>query len=316
MAPHPPGRSRALFAGTPEFAVPSLECLAAHSGIELVAVYTQPDRRAGRGRQAQASPVKRVARSLSVPVVQPQSLKDPEAQAEFVRWRADLLVVAAYGLILPGDLLVAPRLAVNVHASLLPRWRGAAPIQRAIMAGDTETGISMMRVVEALDAGPVLLQRAVDITETETGGTLHDKLAGLGASCLHETVDDFLADQLQETPQDENLVCYAEKITAADRLLNWAESATALARRVRALNPVPAATMTLRETPIKVWEAVALGASGDSAPGQVVAFGERGIDIATAAGVLRVTRLQPPGKRPLSAAEFVNGFHALLSDQS
>ncbi|MGR9091194.1 MAG: methionyl-tRNA formyltransferase [Gammaproteobacteria bacterium] len=304
---------RAIFAGTPEFAVPSLECLATHSSIELVAVYTQPDRRAGRGRQSQASPVKRVAQSLSIPVVQPQTLKDPDAQAEFVALRADLLVVAAYGLILPRDLLAAHRLAVNVHASLLPRWRGAAPIQRAIMAGDAETGISMMRVVEALDAGPVLLQRACEITDTETGGTLHDKLAHLGATCLHETVDDFLAGRLNETPQDETLVCYAKKITAADRVLNWAESAPALARRVRALNPAPAATMTLGATPFKIWEAIALRESAGGPPGRIVAFSDDGIDIATADGVLRVTRLQPPGKRPLSAAEFVNGFQTLLT---
>lgn len=313
MNPLTPARPRAIFAGTPEFAVPSLECLARHGGIEVVAVYTQPDRRAGRGRRAQASAVKRVAESLSIPVVQPQTLKDPEAQAEFAAFEADLLVVAAYGLILPDAVLAAPRLAVNVHASLLPRWRGAAPIQRAIMAGDTETGISMMRVVAALDAGPVLSQRSCPITPTDTGGTLHDKLAVLGAACLHDTVGDFLAGNVDETPQDERLVCYAQKITAADRVLDWAESATALARRVRALNPIPAATMTLQETPIKVWEAVALDARVEAAPGRIVACSDHGIDIATADGLLRVIRLQPPGKRPLSAAEFVNGFQALLA---
>ena len=301
---HAPARPRAVFAGTPEFAVPSLECLARHDGVDVVAVYTQPDRRAGRGRKAQASPVKRVAESLSIPVMQPQTLKDPAAQAEFVALDADLLVVAAYGLILPDAVLAAPRLAVNVHASLLPRWRGAAPIQRAIMAGDAETGISMMRVVAALDAGPVLSQRRCAITPTETGGTLHDKLATLGATCLR---------RLHQTPQDDSLVCYAEKITAADRVLNWRESAPALARRVRALNPVPAATMSLNETPIKVWEAVALDEHVAASPGRIIAFSDDGIDIATADGILRVTRLQPPGKRPLSAAEFVNGFQALLA---
>ena len=313
MKHHAP--ARAIFAGTPDFAVASLECLARHGGIEVVAVYTQPDRRAGRGRKAQASPVKRVAESLSIPVVQPQTLKDPEAQAEFVAFDADLLVVAAYGLILPDAVIAAPRLAVNVHASLLPRWRGAAPIQRAIMAGDGETGISMMRVVAALDAGPVLSQRSCAITPTDTGGTLHDKLAVLGATCLHDTVDDFLAGRVHETPQDESLVCYAQKIAAVDRALNWTEGATALARRVRALNPVPAATMVLNDTPLKVWEAVALDTHADAAPGRIVAFDDHGIDIATADGVLRVTRLQPPGKRPLSAAEFINGFQALLTDQ-
>jgi len=314
MHQHAPARPRAVFAGTPEFAVPSLECLAQHDGVDVVAVYTQPDRRAGRGRKAQASPVKRVAESLSIPVMQPQTLKDPGAQAEFVALDADLLVVAAYGLILPDAVLAAPRLAVNVHASLLPRWRGAAPIQRAIMAGDAETGISMMRVVAALDAGPVLSQRTCAITRTETGGTLHDKLAALGATCLHATIDDFLAGRLHETPQDDSLVCYAEKITAADRVLDWQDSAPALARRVRALNPVPAATMSLNETPIKVWEALALDAHVTASPGRIIAFSDEGIDIATAAGILRVTRLQPPGKRPLSAAEFVNGFQALLTD--
>lgn len=308
-----PARPRAVFAGTPAFAVPSLECLTDHGGVEVVAVYTQPDRRAGRGRKAQASPVKRLAESRSIPVVQPQTLKDPESRATFLALEADLLVVAAYGLILPDAVLAAPRLALNVHASLLPRWRGAAPIQRAIMAGDTETGISMMRVVAALDAGPVLLQRSCAITPTDTGGTLHDKLAVLGAACLRKTIDDFLAGTPPETPQDERLVCYAEKITAADRALDWTASAATLARRVRALNPVPAATMTLAETPIKVWEAVALDGPVDAAPGRIVTFGDAGIDIATSDGLLRITRLQAPGKRPLSAAEFVNGFQALLN---
>ncbi len=313
---HPaPARPRAIFAGTPEFAVASLECLARHDGVEVVAVYTQPDRRAGRGRKAQASPVKRVAESLSIPVVQPQTLKDPAAQAEFVAFEADLLVVAAYGLILPDTVLTAPRLAVNVHASLLPRWRGAAPIQRAIMAGDAETGISMMRVVAALDAGPVLSQRSCPITPNDTGGALHDKLAVLGATCLHDTIDNFVAGTVHETPQDESLVCYAEKITAADRVLDWAQSASVLVRRIRALNPVPAATMTLNDTPLKIWEAVALDEHVDTTPGRIVACSEHGIDIATASGLLRVLRLQPAGKRPLSAAEFVNGFQALLNDQ-
>jgi len=303
---------RAVFAGTPDFAVPSLERLCAHAGIDVVAVYTQPDRAAGRGRKARTGPVKQTALSLSLPVFQPTGFGDSEAITAFLALEADLLVVAAYGLLLPRAVIEAPLLSVNVHASLLPRWRGAAPIQRAIMAGDAETGISMMRVVEALDAGPVLMQRAIEIDHTDTGGSVHDKLAVLGAQCLDRTVDDFLADRILDTPQDQTLVTYAAKITAGDRRLDWSQDAAALVRRIRALNPSPVATALFGDTSVKVWDAEAGTLATDRRPGEIVSLTDDAISVATGQGVLRITRLQPPGKRPLSAAEFINGFRSLL----
>jgi methionyl-tRNA formyltransferase len=309
---HADSSLKAVFAGTPEFAVPSLRRLHRHPGIELVAVYTQPDRRAGRGRREKPSAVKQAAIELAIPVMQPASLKPTVEIESFAAYEAELLVVAAYGLILPRAIIDQPRLALNVHASLLPRWRGAAPIQRAIMAGDRETGISIMRIVEALDAGPVLLQRPCHIEDTDTAGTLHDKLMALGAECLNITLGELLAGRLNEAPQNEADVVYASKITSADRNLQWTHDACELARQVRALNPAPVATMRLGSTSIKVWAAVAIEASTTHEPGTVVSASETGIDIATANGMLRLTRLQPEGKRSMSAAEFINGFQHLL----
>jgi methionyl-tRNA formyltransferase len=303
---------RVVFAGTPDFAVPSLLALAQHPAVNIVAVYTQPDRAAGRGRHAYPSPVKEAAQSLSVPIHQPVNLRSEVDQTVFTSLQADLLVVAAYGLILPRAIIEAARLALNVHASSLPRWRGAAPIQRAIMAGDKSTGISMMRIVEALDAGPVLLHRSCAIESRETGGTLHDKLAQLGAECLRTVVDDFIEDRIRETPQVESRVTYAAKITAADRALDWRDRATNLERRVRALNPAPVARMTVGPQHLKVWQATAIETRVAGAPGELITASPNGIDVATGAGILRITELQPEGKRPMGAAAFINGFRALL----
>lgn len=307
-------RLRIVFAGTPQFAVPSLRRLHADPRVEVAAVYTQPDRPAGRGRRARPGALKQLAADLSLGVFQPARLT-PAAEIEAFRSHAaEVLVVAAYGLILPQAIIEQPRLALNVHASLLPRWRGAAPIQRAIMAGDAETGISIMRIVEALDAGPVLLARSCKIEASDTAGSIHDKLAVLGARCLLAVIDDYLADRIVEAPQNGAEVIVARKITANDRALDWTRGAKMLARQVRALNPSPVATMRLGATDLKVWSAIAIedpvAASGQ--PGSIVAANDDGIDIATAAGVLRITRLQPEGKRPMSAAEFINGFGRLL----
>lgn len=304
---------RAIFAGTPDFAVPALRQLHAHPQIELVAVYTQPDRPAGRGRRAKIGSVKQTAIDLSIPLFQPSSLKATEALDRFRSHRAELLVVAAYGLMLPSEIIEIPRLALNVHASLLPRWRGAAPIQRAIMAGDRHTGISMMRIVEALDAGPVVLQRSCTIDAIDTAGSLHDKLMILGAQALQITLDDWLNNRTVETPQDEAAVIYAGKITAADRPLDWSRSADELARQVRALNPSPVATMNLATARLKVWSAEAIEGPSTNPVGTIVAASEQGIDVATGNGLLRITCLQPDGKRAMSAADFINGFHRLLS---
>ena len=315
MATSNTDRRKAIFAGTPEFAVPSLRELYNHLGIELIGVYTQPDRPAGRGRRQQASPVKRTATELSIPVYQPETLQATEEITAFHKLGADLLVIAAYGLILPQAVIEQPELSVNVHASLLPRWRGAAPIQRAIMAADEHTGISMMRVVEALDAGPVLERVACPIESIDTSGTLHDKLASLGASCLKATIDDYLAGTLTEVPQDEGDVVYAKKITAQDRMLDWQLGASALARQVRALNPTPVATAILGTAKMKVWSALSLPGDGPTgaAPGSIASATDAGIDIATGNGLLRITELQPEGKRAMSAEDFINGFQHLLT---
>lgn len=315
MARSNPDCRKAIFAGTPEFAVPSLRELYNHLGIELIGVYTQPDRPAGRGRRQQASPVKRTATELSIPVYQPKTLKAVDEIATFHKLDADLLVVAAYGLILPQAVIDQPGLSVNVHASLLPRWRGAAPIQRAIMAADERTGISMMRVVEALDAGPVLTQVACPIESIDTSGTLQDKLASLGASCLKATIDDYLAGTLTEVPQDERDIVYAKKITARDRMLDWQLGAAALARQVRALNPTPVATAMLGTAKIKVWSASSLPGNRPTAaaPGSIATATNTGIDVVTGKGLLRITELQPEGKRAMSAADFLNGFPHLLT---
>jgi len=305
-------RVRCVFAGTPEFAVPSLRNLQANPWIELVAVYTQPDRGAGRGRRAKLSSVKQAAIDLKIPVFQPTSFKSSTEIDEFRAHDVDLLVVAAYGLLLPNAIFEQPKLTLNVHASQLPRWRGAAPIQHAIMAGDHQTGISMMRIVEELDAGPVLLQRTCTIKDIDTAGSLTEKLSTLGADCLEAIVNDWLHDRIVEMPQNESAVVYAKKITRADRPLDWSRSAKELERQVRALNPTPVATMTLAETSLKIWSASVVQAPSTLPPGDIVAADANGIDVATGDGLLRITRLQPDGKRAMSAAEFVNGFQRLL----
>lgn len=298
----------AVFAGTPEFAVTSLRELHRHPKVDVVAVYTQPDRRAGRGRRRQLSPVKQTALDLRIPVYQPTNFQDPKDISVFAAHGADLFVVAAYGLLLPRSIIEAPRLAINVHASLLPRWRGAAPIQRCILANDQQSGISMMRIVEELDAGPVLSQQACAITPIETAGSLHDKLAELSALCLRNTIDAYLANRLSEVVQDESQVTYAKKITADDRPIEWSNSADALERQIRALNPSPAATCNLGSLSVKIISALALTDAGIGQAGEIIAANHSGIDVGTGDGVLRITRLQPHGKKAMDAKDFVNGF--------
>ncbi|MEQ8232384.1 MAG: methionyl-tRNA formyltransferase [Gammaproteobacteria bacterium] len=299
-----------VFAGTPDFAVPSLEVLLRRSDIALRAVYTQPDRPAGRGRRLTASPVKRRAEAAGVAVEQPETLRDALALDTFASHAPELLVVAAYGLLLPDEVLAVVRYPINVHASLLPRWRGAAPIQRALLAGDGVTGISIMRIVSRLDAGPVWLRRSCAIEPTETGGSLHDKLACLGAEALDAALDRLVAGTVGEEPQDEAEVTYAAKLGAADRLLDFTATASALERRVRALHPTPGARARLGKLDVKVLAASI--APGQGSPGAILARGAAGIDVATGAGVLRITSLQPPGKQAMDAAAFLNGYGDLL----
>ena len=299
------------FAGTPEFATTSLAALHRH-GYDVSIVLTQPDRRAGRGRRVAESPVKQFALAHGLPIAQPVSL--PRAGGVDPAWgeRPDLLVVAAYGLILPEWLLSWPRIApINVHASLLPRWRGAAPIQHAILAGDTETGVSIMRMEQGLDTGPVYATSAIPIDAAETGGSLHDKLAELGARLLIDTLPAVVDGRAEPAPQDAAAATYAPKISKQDARIDWRCEAAVLARSVRAYDPWPVAEGRLVDGRVlRIWSAVAVAADRDAPPGAIVAVGPDGVDVATGAGRLRITVLQLPGGKPMSVAAFLNA-HSL-----
>ena len=300
--------ARILYAGTPEFAVPALSALI-DSPHAVVAVYTQPDRPAGRGRRLEPSPVKRRALAAALPVCQPASLKDAAAQAELAAWDADLLVVAAYGLILPQPVLDTPRCGcVNIHASLLPRWRGAAPIQRALLAGDAETGISIMRMEAGLDTGPVYRVAPLAIDPADTAGSLTARLADLGAEALMAALPGILDGSAAAAPQDDAAATYARKVTKDEAAIDWRLSAAAIARAVRAFDPWPVAQTRLGDEVLRIWAAEALSPAEDQpgAPGCVLATGRAGIDVATGAGVLRITELQAPGKRRMAARDFLN----------
>jgi len=294
-----------LFAGTPDFALAALRALC-DSGVTPLAVFTQPDRPAGRGRKLKASPVKEFALSKEIAVRQPESLKDTDVVKEISELQADLMIVAAYGLILPQAILDLPKHGcLNVHASLLPRWRGAAPIQAAILAGDEETGISLMQMTAGLDSGPVFAQQSVRIGDTESAGELLDRLALLGGEMLCEQVPDILDGKLEAEPQDENSVTYAGKIRKSDAAMNWRKSATELLREVRAYKPVPGAFFDLDGEQIKCWSAeIADGQSGTV--GTVISAGRDGIDVACGEGVLRMLELQRPGRGRISAGEFTD----------
>ena len=297
---------RLLFAGTPEFALPALDALAA-SGNTLVGVLTQPDRPAGRGLRAQASPIKRRALELSVPVLQPATLRDEGVQALLASKSADVLVVAAYGLLLPTTVLALPRLGcVNIHASLLPRWRGAAPIQRAILAGDLETGVSIMHMDAGLDTGPVYLRRAIPIERSDTAGSLHDRLATLGAQALLEALPAIADGSLRAVPQDSGAATYAKRIDKCEARLDWTRSAPQLELQVRAFNPWPVCETRWAGHTLRIWEARAVSQPVQAAPGTVLAAGRDGIDVAAGEGVLRVLRLQRAGKTVVSAGDFAN----------
>ncbi|TPG11415.1 methionyl-tRNA formyltransferase [Rhodanobacter glycinis] len=298
---------RLVFAGTPEFAVPCLEACRT-SGAEVVAVYTQPDRPAGRGRKLTPSPVKQAALAAGIAVEQPESLKSAEAQQALAAYRPDLLVVVAYGLILPRKVLAVPRLGCwNVHASLLPRWRGAAPIQRAIFAGDSESGVDLMQMEAGLDTGPVLLQRRTPIAREDTGGSLHDRLAALGAEVLTEGLRRTLSgEQLAATPQPEDGVTYAHKLDKAEAKLDFSRPASELERQVRAFDPWPVAEGEIAGELLRIWAAHAIAIDHRAAPGSVLATGRDGIDLACGDGALRVTALQRAGGKRIGAVDYLN----------
>ncbi|PIE82942.1 MAG: methionyl-tRNA formyltransferase [Candidatus Contendobacter odensis] len=305
---------RLVFAGTPEFAVPSLQALL-DANYPVVAVYTQPDRPAGRGRQLRPSPVKVRALAADIPVYQPKTLRDPAAQAELAALKPDLLLVTAYGLILPPAVLAIPRLGcVNVHASLLPRWRGAAPIQRAILAGDSETGICIMQMEAGLDTGPVLARARCPIPRGTTGGELHDQLAALGAETLRTILPDLLADNLLPEHQDDCQATYAPKLEKSETELDWQQPALILERQVLAFNPFPIARTVLDNQPLRIWRAHAEAESTTEPAGTVLRDDKAGIVVATGDGVLRLTELQLPGGKAMPIAAFINA-HRLSGRQ-
>ena len=296
---------KVAFAGTPEFAAAALEAILA-AGFDVPLVLTQPDRPAGRGMQLQPSPVKRVALAAGIPVHQPEKLRTPEQQAPLAAVQADVLVVAAYGIILPQAVLDLPRHGcLNIHASLLPRWRGAAPIHRAIQAGDAATGITIMQMDAGLDTGPMLLSRAEAIHADDTTGSLHDRLAQLGADMIVEALR-ALPGGLTATPQPADGVTYAAKIGKAEASIDWNRPAVELERAIRAFNPFPGAVATLQQTPVKLWRARAIDAAGT--PGEVLLAEGAGVIVACGEGALCITELQKPGGKRLPAADFLRGM--------
>ncbi|PVV09573.1 MAG: methionyl-tRNA formyltransferase [gamma proteobacterium symbiont of Ctena orbiculata] len=295
-----------VFAGTPEFAATALESLLT-TQHRVVAVYTQPDRPAGRGRKVHISPVKALALETGIEVRQPQTLKDEGAQQALADLKADLMVVVAYGLLLPQAVLDIPRLGcINIHASLLPRWRGAAPIQRALLAGDEETGVTIMQMEAGLDTGPMLYTLKTPIHDQDTGGSLHDRLAEMGAQALLACLPDLAAGRLQAEIQDDQLANYASKLDKQEGLIDWSQSAVEIDRKVRAFNPWPVAQCRFGEKVMRIWQAEPLKQGCAAEPGEVLRSGKSGIDVATGDGVLRITQLQMPGKRAMSAADFLN----------
>lgn len=305
---------RIVFAGTPDFAAQQLRTLLA-SEHQLVAVYTQPDRPAGRGKKLTASPVKQLATEHSIPVYQPPTLKAAESQTQLAELSADIMVVVAYGLLLPQAVLDLPRLGcINIHASLLPRWRGAAPIQRAIEAGDTISGITIMQMEAGLDTGDMLVKAECPILSDDTAGALHDRLAELAGPATLEALGQLHSGQAQPQPQDDQHSTYAAKISKAEAALDWRRSAQELARQVRAFNPFPIAFMRVddQDAPIRVWAAQALDTNSSEPPSTVVAVAPTGIDIACGEGILRLTSLQLPGKKSLPVADLLRGHPDLF----
>lgn len=305
---------RIVYAGTPDFSVPALSALV-QSEHEVVAVYTQPDRPAGRGREPRPSPVKLKALEYSITVLQPESLNSEQAQQSLSQLKPDLMVVAAYGLLLPPAVLDIPRLGcINIHASLLPRWRGAAPVQRAILAGDRTTGITIMQMDQGLDTGAMLAKAEHEIADDETGSSLHDCLMDKGAETLMAMLSAFIRGEIRGEAQHENLATYASKLNKHEAEIDWSQPARQIERSVRAYNAWPVAYTTwprkrqakVKSETLRVWKSVVIDGGHAEAAGTVISSGRDGIDVMTGEGVLRLLEVQPSGKKPVSAADFAN----------
>ncbi len=301
---------RVVFAGTPDFAAIALESILA-DGWNVVAVYTQPDRPAGRGKKSRPGPVARVALDNDIPLEQPLHFKTPVTQSTLAGYQADVMVVAAYGLILPQSVLDLPRLGcINIHASLLPRWRGAAPIQRAIEAGDPKSGVCIMQMEAGLDTGPVLLSGQLDIRAEETGGSLHDRLAELGATLINTALQRLDNGTLEAIPQDDSAATYAAKLSKEEGQINWQQSAVDIERRIRAFNPWPGSWTQHRNQILKVQAATtasATAADSGQMPGTILGVEKAALRVQCGDGVLEVTHIQLPGKRAMSVADILNG---------
>ncbi len=307
---------RIVYAGTPEFAVPALQALVGTSH-ELVAVYTQPDRPAGRGRKLRPSPVKQAAEAVGLPVRQPASLRSEGVASELAALHPDIMIVAAYGLILPPQILQIPRYGcLNIHASLLPRWRGAAPIQRALLAGDDATGVTIMQMDAGLDTGDMLLKRSLRIPPRATAGSLHDALAELGAHALIEALEHLEAGELTPIPQDDSVACYAPKIEKHEAWIDWSRSAVEIDRKIRAFNPWPVAQTACQAGVLRIYQAELATDDSTNAPAGTVLAEDRalGILVRTGGGGLWLTQLQLPGGKPLTAAQFLNA-RSLLGER-
>lgn len=301
------------FAGTPEIAVAILEFLIDHD-LSPAYILTRPDRPAGRGLHKIASPVKQLAEKQHIPVFQPGNREELQSIKKELS-SLDVLVVVAYGMILPVSVLEQPRLGcINVHMSLLPHWRGAAPIQRAIEAGDEISGVTVMQMDAGLDTGPILGQRQYTLEKNETGATLHDKLAVLGAECLHDILAQMATGDINAVAQDDSQATYAHKISKNETWIDWRRSALEIERKIRAFNPVPVARTGFRQQTFRIWEAMAMQQSSSQPPGTVIHANGDGIDIATADGTLRLLQIQPAGKRTMTVREFLNGHPGFFRD--
>ncbi|UYZ82586.1 methionyl-tRNA formyltransferase [Entomomonas sp. E2T0] len=301
-----------IFAGTPEFAAIHLEKIIKQNKYQLVGVYTQPDRPAGRGKKLMASPVKVLAEQHGIPVFQPSTLKTIEAQQQLAELEPDLMVVVAYGLILPQTVLDIPKLGcINSHASLLPRWRGAAPIQRAIQAGDKESGVTVMQMEAGLDTGPMLLKVTTPITEQDTGGSLHDRLTELGANAIIEAIDGLANHTLKGEQQDDSLATYAHKLTKEEAQIDWNKSAIELANTVRAFNPWPICHTLIQGQSLKILEAKLVDLQGMA--GRILEISKEGLIVACGSQALCLTKLQLPNSKPLSFWDVYNGHKDLFN---